>query len=164
MNAKQFFYEKLNWQHIVLIVLIVIALYFLTKNLSKWTKSMLEKLKMNQKDKQLEEELKKPGNEPTYMLREYLNFANVLENAMKGLGTDEEAIYQIYKKMRTVGDIAELEKAFGIRRWSPTGDKIDNKIFGHDFDLVGWLQKELTDSEIAKINQIFMSKNINYQY
>ncbi len=156
-------YEKLNWQHLVLLAIIVIVLYYSYKTIKTWVKNLIESSDEKKRKEALEAEAKKPGQEPTYSLREYANWANVLENAMAGFGTDEETIYAIYRKMRTYGDVVELEKAFGTRLWSPTTSYLDQALMGKNMDLPGWLVTELDSNELRKLNDILAAKNINYQ-
>lgn len=69
--------------------------------------------------------------------------------AMKGMGTDEEAIYSIFRQMRSRSDLMEVIKAFGER---------DGE------NLAQWLISELSHKEISKVNQILATNNIKYSF
>lgn len=79
--------------------------------------------------------------------------ANRLEQAAKGAGTDEDAIYAVFNQMNNTADIYALIAAYGTR---------DGQ------DLPTMIRSELTDMwpyrEISKVNQILTNKGISYQF
>ena len=79
--------------------------------------------------------------------------ANRLENAAKGAGTDEDAIYAVFNQMTNTADVYALIAAYGTR---------DGQ------DLPTMIRSELTDMwpyrEISKVNQILTNKGISYQF
>jgi hypothetical protein len=79
-------------------------------------------------------------------------FANTLYGAMLDFGTDEKTIYSTIDKISTKDDMLLVIKAFGMKQylWGTRAAFI-----GQDYNLVGWLRFELSDSEIAKIKPKF---------
>lgn len=77
------------------------------------------------------------GNEEEY--NKYDIYADKIYDYMKGMGTDEESIYEIIKKLNNKKEWNKLNKSFGIR---------------DGLKLKGWLKKELNEKEIEKINSI----------
>lgn len=79
--------------------------------------------------------------------------ANRLEQAAKGAGTDEDAIYAVFNQMNNTADVYALIAAYGTR---------DGQ------DLPTMIRSELTDMwpyrEISKLNQILTNKGIAYQF
>ena len=72
-----------------------------------------------------------------------------LYQAMKGVGTDEEAIYAVFQTISTRSDVLRLISAFGLRDGMTLGE---------------WISDDCSAGEIAKINQILADKDINYQF
>lgn len=77
------------------------------------------------------------------------SYAKKLYRAMKGAGTNEAAIYEVYEQMNTRSDVKQLEKTFGI----VNGESLQE-----------WLYADLETDEIMHINSILSSKAINYKY
>jgi len=89
----------------------------------------------------------------TYDLSQYTIFADRAYDAMYDFGTDEEALYVMFGKLRTNSDVLQLIKAFGVR-----GD------FIYKEGLTKWLSSELNNIEIEKVNDILKRNNITYQF
>jgi hypothetical protein len=88
------------------------------------------------------------SNIQSYKDYEYNVFADKLEIAMKGIGTDSKSVYSIFELMKNEIDIVRLNEAFGIRNGE---------------DLKTWLNNEWLLS-INNINIILISNKINYKY
>ena len=97
--------------------------------------------------------------QPTYPNSQYLAWANRLEQAMFDIGTDEDAIFQIFAQLRNNTDFLSLKAAFGIRNY--TGGFLPGLVSG-DLSLDGWLQQELDRSEIEELNSILFDNGITY--
>ena len=89
------------------------------------------------------------GDDVTLTQEEFGNLAKRLYRAMKGNGTDEDAIWDVYNRMSTRSDVLQLNKTFGIME---------------DETLSEWLYDDLDADEILHLNQILANKGINYQY
>lgn len=105
-----------------------------------------------------ERELESEGEKATYMDQQYKGFSDSLYAARIAnnlLGTDEDVIYSVFKKMKNNLDVAKLITAFGTRRLS------------YSFtsgNLGGFLNDELDQDELNIINTDLRSKGIKYQF
>lgn len=86
---------------------------------------------------------------PSYTDGQYNQFAQVLYTAMKGVGTDEAAIYRIFLYMKKDIDVAKLIVAFGVK---------DDQTLG------AWLQDDLSSTDMQRVNSILSSRGIKYQF
>ena len=92
----------------------------------------------------------------TYDLSQYVIMADRCYDAMYDIGTDEEALYIVFAKMRTNSDLLQLIKAFGSR---------GNIVFqGGAKNLAEWIASDLNNVEIEKVNDILKRNNITYQF
>jgi hypothetical protein len=66
--------------------------------------------------------------------------ASQLYGAMKGVGTDEDAIFEVFNKIKSKDDLHALIRTFGIR---------------DDEDLRLWLKGELSSDDLLVIKSIF---------
>lgn len=73
--------------------------------------------------------------------------AEKLYTAMKGWGTDEKAIYEVFSQVSTRDDVLFIFAQFGLK---------DGR------NLTQWLTSELNAKERTKVNAILTEKNINY--
>ena len=102
--------------------------------------------------------LKEAGQQPTYMDAQYVGFADAIYAARQCnnvFGTNEEAIYSVFRKMANDIDVAKLIEKFGERRLCFSFTK---------GSLGGFLQDDLSQKEIAIINEILKKKGIIYQF
>jgi len=161
--------NRLSWQHLVLLLLVLIVLYYTYNTI----RGAIKKFKNDKEEKkrlqEIEELAQKPGNRPSHPILSYTAWADILETAMQdeswNTGTDEEAIFSVYRKMQTIGDIIELEKAFGTRAKTPvTFGGSFAKWFASEMNLPQWLTDELTKDEIKKLNAILQKNGVNYSY
>lgn len=98
--------------------------------------------------------------QPTYPNSQFLAWANRLEQAMFDIGTDEDAIFEIFAQLRNNTDFLTLKAAFGIRNY--TGGFLPGLVSG-DLSLDGWIQQELDSSEISELNSILSENGITYR-
>ena len=108
-----------------------------------------------------EKEYLKAGEKLSYPPTQYKSFAAKLEQAMFMWGTDEDAIFAVFKKLNNNVDFLQLEKAFGIRGYS--GGLVSEWAYGK-YTLTQWLTEELDNADIKKINAILKNKGITYRY
>ena len=83
----------------------------------------------------------------TYTDTEYRLMSNQLYTAMKGAGTDTAAILRVCQKLQNVDDWNAVVKAFGTKSSS-------NWIYKFSGTLYDWLQDELSEREMRKLNEI----------
>ncbi len=72
-----------------------------------------------------------------------------LVSAMDGWGTNEKKIYAAFEELNSRSDVLQLIKTFGVK----DGQNLNE-----------WLHDDLNATEIAHINEILASKNINYKF
>ena len=91
----------------------------------------------------------------TFSPSQYTIYADALYSAMYGPGTDEEAIYRVFRNMKTDDDVKQIIVAFGSRRpmTAFTGS-----------GLADWLQSELSTEEMTQLNGILSASNININF
>lgn len=100
--------------------------------------------------------LQKSGVKQTYPDSNYSQWANAIYSAgFNTLGTDEQTIYDIFKKMVNDLDVAKLIVAFGEQR-------VEFSL--QELPLGAWLRTELSASEMNVINNIFATRNIKYRF
>jgi hypothetical protein len=74
------------------------------------------------------------GNRYSYISQQYADFADNLEDAMSGAGTDEDAIKNIMAKMKTRDDVLALIDQWGKRSLTtPYGWDTDPKTLSQAF-------------------------------
>lgn len=96
------------------------------------------------------------GIKPTYPDSSYTQWASAIVSAgFNTLGTDEQAIYAIFKKMMNDLDVAKLIVAFGNQRV---------EFSFQSAPLGAWLASELSVDELAVVNKILSDKKIKYQF
>ncbi len=90
----------------------------------------------------------------SYDLSQYKVLADRILEAVEGYGSDEEAIYTVFRKMRTTSDVLQLSKSFGSRGAWYSGKS----------SLAAWLAGDLNNAEIAEVNKILASNFIAFQF
>jgi hypothetical protein len=115
--------------------------------------------------------LEQQGVKATYTNSQYESFAQTLNEAMNGCGTNEESIYEVFRKIKNEIDIRKLISTFGVRFYRPCEVTQPISYFRYQFNneafggsLSQMLAYELTSSEIKEINTILKSNNVNYSF
>lgn len=92
---------------------------------------------------------KKMGWYPTISESQALSYADTIYQENQSLNTNEDAIYDVFRKLRREPDLILLKLKFGTRRPQ----------FGSAYmGLAAFLRADLSDSEMAEINKILRSK------
>ena len=149
---------KLPLQYKILIGAVgVVGTYLLIKKFQVEIKSFLNKRKQNEnvRDELQDAEKKSPLSFP---LSQYDNFASIIETACFDLGTDEQAIYAVFNRLKNNADFLQLAKAWG----NPTRRYYEYFV-PMDLTLVQMLRYDLSDSECQVINKILARKGITYR-
>ena len=142
------------WAKGIIAVGVVGGIGFAIYKISKKGKELLKPDEAKKDIKKLEE----IGQTPTYMEAQYVGFADAIY-AARGcnnfFGTDEDAIYNVFRKMVNDIDVAKLIEKFGERRlcFSFT-----------ESTLGGFLSSDLDQDEIKIINDILEKKGIKYKF
>jgi hypothetical protein len=87
------------------------------------------------------------------------SFANVLQVAMDGYGTDENSIISVFSKLKNNADYLAVSNAYDIREVSSGRFNPEPNYKG---TMAGALRSELSSYYTAKINSILRSKKITY--
>lgn len=82
----------------------------------------------------------------TSMMRQY---ADRLYTAMKGLGTDEDTIYDVFSNFHSSDEVLQLIKVYGTRG---------------NMTLPQWIVDELTTKERKKLNTLLTNNGVTYQF
>ena len=109
-------------------------------------------------EKKDERTLEQEGQKASYLDSAYKGYADSIYSARSANnfgGTDEDAIYSVFQKMKNDLDIAKLITAFGTRRLSFSLSSAN---------LGGYLTDELDKTELGIINSGLKSKGIKYQF
>ena len=85
----------------------------------------------------------------SYANSEYTQMANKLYSAMKGIGTNENAIYDVFSQLETESDVRKLISTYGSK---------------DGMTLQQWLIDDLSNRELQKVNDILAKNNINYSF
>lgn len=158
--AKKSFGELPQWAKGIISVAVVGGVgYLVYKLLQKAKQSQSSEAKQG---KEVEKELEKETSKQTYPTSQYYQMANKIESAGHDIGTDEESMYAVFRKIKTNRDFLMLQKAFGVRDY--TGDILPFFITRNRLDLQGWIVNELSSSEVAKINAILRNNKVNYSF
>lgn len=111
------------------------------------------------------------GVTPSYSDSQFLSYVNVLVQAMTGCGTDEDAVYGVFRQMKNEADIRKLIVSFGIQYYQPCEVtspaqylywQFNDQAYGGD--LGTWLGYDLSDSEISTVNSILRNNGINFSF
>lgn len=135
-------------QMVAVIVAIILVIFILRsfknyiQKLGEFTDNLGEKAALASK-----------GVKASFSKSEYNTFANQLENAMAGVGTDGPTVFKIFNKMENNLDILNLETSFGLR-----------SSWGKSYDLTEWLRGDFSTSDMNKLNQILSQKGITKQF
>lgn len=152
--------SKIDWNEwlapqrvIVLGILALIAtvlIIVLWKKLSASVKNLTDDIKNRQ---QLEDQINETGQRPSYSDSRYTQWADQLETAMYGAGTDEQMVFQVMNYMNNDADVLKLISAFGTRKgfmqWNAQ-------------TLPQWIQGDFSDR--SEINNILKAKGISYRF
>jgi uncharacterized protein YuzB (UPF0349 family) len=133
----------ININKIIKIIVIIVAVIIGYRYLKKYLKKRKNQAVLSELDKDIN------VSKLTYQLSYYGIWAKDLFNAMDGVGTNEQVIYDVIKKMQTKDDVLQLITAFGVEE---------------EETLTQWIVSELSSSERATLNRLLTDKNINYQF
>ena len=73
--------------------------------------------------------------------------------AMKGIGTDENAIYSALSGL-SENDFVRVYESFGKKQYSLTWGNVGDPLTSDNHHLVTWLTNELEDSEIKELQKV----------
>ncbi len=109
---------------------------------------------------------KKNGSTTTITDTNAKMLATRLENAMKGMGTDEDTIFEIINNKLTINDLRAITNAFGTRMYQAAAPAFMHNAMNFlsfalpKLSLVDWLKAELNEKEWNKIAPLFEKADI----
>lgn len=133
---------------VIIIVMIIIAIYVLN-----YVRGYLKTAADKASSKGEEQSYQQQGMQQSYSDSWYNSKANELETAMKGAGTDEVKIKQIFSQLQNNLDALKLNQAFGQRSY--TCYAISTCSDG----LRVWLEGE---GMLTEVNQVMATNGITY--
>ncbi len=135
---------------IVCIIIIILLIKFLPRILKRSNE---------QKETQAYNKSINPAN-VTLSPAQFVSMSNALDAAFNYIfGTDEDAIYRVFSQLQTDDDLYSLMQAFGRKR-SDVYTRILAPIGAtwEEADLTRWINDELEEEELARLNQILANK------
>lgn len=116
-------------------------------------------------------QLANQGVHPSYSDSQFEQFCVKIDGAVAGCGTDEEAIFDVFRAMRNEADIRKLVSTFGVRYLTPCeySDPVSYTIWlvnrqAYPGDLASFLATDLSSGDIREINEILRGNGIEYQF
>lgn len=131
-------WEKASSTTKIIIVIVAMAVVYFA-----YTFYLQSKVTIQQKSEVLA--LQAQGITASYNASKYESLANTLETAMKGWGTNEQTVFDVFSDLKNDIDFIELDKAFGIR------DSVDMK---------GWLKDDFSTADIKALNNQLNNQSI----
>jgi hypothetical protein len=96
----------------------------------------------------------------TFLRKSQANhYADMLYQAMKDFGTDEDEIKLIQLELSRPSDLRTVYNAFDVKPYGSFGAPVLG-FGGSDMDLRGWLKAELSGSDYAVWEQMFKTAGI----
>jgi len=103
------------------------------------------------------------GQDPTITPSEAETYASELASAFEGCGTDEAAVFGVFRNMRNKADVLLLINTFAVRSYAGC---FDGPIWKEDVDynLGQAISSELGSSDISTINDILAGNGIDFKF
>lgn len=104
--------------------------------------------------------------EQTYADSAYTQFANMIHQAAKGAGTDNDAIYGVFQEIKNDLDFTLLTKAYGVREICALFEENPAPIFGDcpKYDLAQTISSEMNSGEKKKVNEILTNNGVSFKF
>lgn len=139
---------KVNWTKIAIAILVIgivgwILTYLGVKVFNKLRDAIRNKDLVNKANAEIKD------SDVTLTAAQASTLADKIFSAVKGWGTDEEAIYSVFRMLRSRSDLLLLARTFGVR-----GGRTLNE----------WLTADLSQKELDKVNQILTTNGITYSF
>lgn len=131
---------------VVVIVLVAVLLAVFWSKIKQLINGLSGKVQANAELNQYQAE---SGESLSLTNAEYTRLADKLYKAVKGVGTDETAIYAVFNALGNKADLLKLIAVFGTK---------------DDMNLAQWIYDDLNSSEIRKVNTILANKGIDYAF
>ena len=135
--------SKIDFNFIIKAGIVIIALIFGIVLFNK----IVYKSRNKKIIKDLDEDI--VVNKLSYPLSYYGIWAEDIYNAVEGMGTNEQAIFDVFNKVKNKDDVLQLISSFGVK----DGETLSQ-----------WIIGDLGDDDKATLNRLLSDKNINYQF
>lgn len=124
-----------------------------------------EKKRGKDETKNIESELdaalkKKPLS---YPLSQYATFCNIIVTATQDAGTDENAIYAVFQKIKSNSDYLQLLKSWGNPTRQVYPDPILFYSTGYKLTLPQLIRFDMDNKEVTKVNNILANNGVTYR-
>ena len=130
-------------RYVLILIGIVVLAFIILKVKGMFTSEIKNQKNIAQANAEID------ANKLSFTEAQYASLASKLYAAMKGLGTDEQAIFDVMATLKTRSDLMKLMSVFGVR---------DNKT------LMEWIPSELSAKDMAKLNNILMAQSIVFTF
>jgi type II secretory pathway pseudopilin PulG len=167
-------YDRYNEQPAVVKIIVAGGVALLGYSLYRSIKRKQDERKLLQAAEAANQELQQLGQQgitPSFSDSQFEVWSTKIDGAVAGCGTDEEAIYEVFRALKNEADVRKLISVFGIRYYTPCeySDPVSYTIWlvnhqAYPGDLQSFLAADLDSDNIAEINSILASKGINYRF
>lgn len=133
----------------VITIVIIVAIVLLVNYAKKTAEKRKERKQNNEILQRQKDEANAITAQRTLTDSQINSFVAKLYKAMKGIGTDEVAVYNVFSQIENLANLYALIAAFGIK----DGETLSE-----------WIYDDLNSNEISRVNEILASQNINYKF
>lgn len=112
----------------------------------------------------LESEIEQAKVPPSYNQSFFNQQANLLEQAFFDLGTDEDTVFRVFKKLKNDTDVLSLFAAWGERTYTGGWFPGVEWILGETYTLEEVIYFEMSTSDRTKLNWILSGNKIKYRF
>ena len=174
LNLKEYYQDLPSWAKGAVVVGGIGITFYIGYTLVRRIRAKSELKEVLKESSQAENELQnlaQQGIRPTITQTQAEAIILSLVESMNDCGTDEDAIYNQFKKLNNIADVNLLIARWGVRYYRPCAASspisyskylFNSKAFGGGIS--EWLNYDLSQSEIKKINKLLSDKNINFQF
>lgn len=124
-----------------------------------------EKKRGEQETKNIDNELEaaKKKKPLSYPVSQYATFCNIIVTATQDAGTDEDAIYSVFQKIKSNADYLQLLKSWGNPTRQVYPDPILFYSTGYKLTLPQLIRFDMSNDEVTKVNNILAANGVTYR-
>lgn len=134
---------KIVMRSVGVLILLVVLIFIILKVKGSFIKEMKSQNAIKDANKEID------INQLTLTEAQYNTLSSKFYRAVKGLGTDNKAVYAVFEALNTRSDLMKLMAVFGVQK---------------DLTLAEWLHDDLNQKEIDHVNNILAAKSIDYKF
>lgn len=165
MSVYKYYKELPPWAKGAVIVGGITVTFLTGRATWRKVKSMLEKGKLMKEGKEAGQELinlQKQGINPTISDAQVEGFANTLQTAFSGCGTDEAAVINVVRQLKNEADVMKLIAKYGLRKHDACNWEFD--FSDKEMTLSAAISDELDVFEKAAVNVQLEKNGIKYRF